>query len=580
MKLLNSLSKFKKNSKYQLNTSLNPNWYVVLGDNNNLHKTQSCFHQDNLYVLNPKSCFYQENNLVIVGEIWLSNSRQLASQFNLNYQSDFTCDHHLILKLWAKEGVNCLQRLQGMFAFVIWDSLTKNLSVVRDAVGSRTLYYCYQQGNYYLSPRLKSLSPFHSQDLNLVALRDYLTCAFVPGENTLWQNVQEIRPGMVLNLPDGDKQYYWQPQISREDVHQPIEFYSQKLRSLLESVVIEYLPDNQPIGIYLSGGLDSSCITALAAKFHREKIHTYSIYFGEECPNELEFSSLVASHCQTEHHIVEITPKKMWDNLPITMANLDDPIGDPLTVPNYLLAQIAQENSQIILNGEGGDPCFGGPKNQPMILSQLYNSFNGDNNLLSTYLTSYKKCFLDLPRLLKPEVYGQINNSESVFTEDLTTPTEFLNRLMLINIKFKGADHILTKVNNLTNSARLRGLSPLFDARIVALSLLIPPEYKLKGAEEKAVLKQAVLDLLPEAIIYRPKSGMRVPVQYFFYKYWKSQARRLLLSKRAIIANYVNQEIIKDWLNYQGDVWGRYGLKLWLLVSLETWLQVNQNSSK
>jgi asparagine synthase (glutamine-hydrolysing) len=194
----------------------------------------------------------------------------------------------------------------------------------------------------------------------------------------------------------------------------------------------------------------------------------------------------------------------MWNQLEITMANLDDPIGDPLTVPNYLLAQMAQHDVKIILNGEGGDPCFGGPKNQPMLLNKLY----AEQDLLSAYLTSFQKCFLDLPRLLKPEVLKAIKHQNHVFKADLYGDAFYLNRLMLLNIKFKGADHILTKVNNLTEAAQLQGLSPLFDRRIVELAMSIPPQYKVAGAAEKAVLKQAVADLLPPEIIKSPKSCM------------------------------------------------------------------------
>jgi asparagine synthase (glutamine-hydrolysing) len=166
----------------------------------------------------------------------------------------------------------------------------------------------------------------------------------------------------------------------------------------------------------------------------------------------------------------------------------------------------------------------------------------------------------------------------SVFEPDLNSDLNFLNRLMAINIKYKGADQILTKVNNLTSATGLQGRSPLFDRRIVEMSMTIPPEYKLSGTTEKAVLKQAVADLLPTAIIDRPKSGMMVPVQRGFRQYWQRQAHNLLLDRQSEIAPYLDRQLIKEWLNFRGDVWGRYGVKLWLLVSLEIWLRVNRKS--
>jgi asparagine synthase (glutamine-hydrolysing) len=136
---------------------------------------------------------------------------------------------------------------------------------------------------------------------------------------------------------------------------------------------------------------------------------------------------------------------------------------------------------------------------------------------------------------------------------------------MIINTKFKGADQILSKVNCITSALGLEARSPLFDRRVVEASLSTPPQFKLMGAQEKAVLKAAMEDLLPTAIINRPKSGMMVPVQHWFRNYWQSKAKRLLLSRNAI----------KEWLAYRGDLWGRYGVKLWLLCSLELWMQVN-----
>ncbi len=512
----------------------------------------------------------------IVGELWLANSLTLLKQLNLKPDQTQISDADLLTRLLEKFGIDCLKDLQGNFAIAIYDRTKKVLYLARDSVGGYTLYYTLSGSTKWIAPRLKTLVPYHNKDLDLVALRDYLACAFVPGERTIWRNVRELRPGIILRFPDQKKWYYWQPQENIIGEDQGLAWHGQKLRSLLETIMPEYLPKNKPVGVYLSGGLDSSCITALASKFHHYPVHTYSIHFGKESPNELEFSSLVAEHCQTQHHILEISPQQMWQELPTVMAHLDDPIGDPLTVPNYLLAQFAKKETNIILNGEGGDPCFGGPKNQPMLLNQLYGGETSQQTIENAYLMSFQKCASDLPKLLQARVWNTVKNEPTVFAEDLFSSAQYLNRLMAINIKFKGADHILTKVNNLTRSGNLEGRSPLFDQRIVELSMSIPPQYKLAGSEEKAVLKEAVKDLLPEAIIKRPKSGMMVPVQLGFHNYWRRDARKLLLNRNSDLAPYLNQEALKDLLEFRGDVWRRFGVKLWLLVSLEIWLRVNR----
>ncbi|NET71086.1 MAG: DUF1933 domain-containing protein [Sphaerospermopsis sp. SIO1G2] len=570
---------FQKSESTIPNLVVNPSWsvaYCQLGNLNNLTEDVIWKDEQLAIVSSPeKFAISPQERYVIIGDIWLSNNQDLIGQLHLeNYEH--LSNQQIVAHLWEKHNFQCLSLLLGMFCFVVWDRDIQTLSLVRDAIGSKTLYYTNHGLTHWIAPKLTTLASHRTNDLDIVALRDYLSCAFVPGERTLWKNIKEVRPGTLLEMPSRRVYSYWQLQEKIKHINQPLEFYSHQLADLLTQVVQEYLPKNEPVGVFLSGGLDSSCITALAAHLHNAPVHTYSIHFGEETPNELEFSSLVAQHCQTEHHILEITFADMWDNLPQTMLHLDDPIGDPLTVPNFLLGKLARENVKTILNGEGGDPCFGGPKNQPMLINSLYGYLNKQDTL-QAYLISFKKCFLDLPLLLKPEILNRLKNDESsIFNQELNAPINYLNRLMSLNIKFKGADHILTKVNNLTQATDLQGLSPLFDPRIVDFSMEIPPQYKLSGVEEKAVLKKAVSNLLPEAIINRPKSGMMVPVQLGFRKYWQKEARKLLLAKDSEISAYVNQNMVRNWLNFTNDTWGRYGIKLWLLVSLEIWLQANK----
>lgn len=515
-------------------------------------------------VLANEVCVVTER-LVLAGEVWLSNRRELLAEMGLKLDSDL----ELAARLWERYGLNAPMKMQGMFAFYVYDRTKSQGYLVRDRVGSRTLYY---SENGVVGARLRNVAAGYRKEIDPVALRDYLCCAFVLGERTLLKGVSEVRPGTIVEVPGGRKHIYWAIEERLID-ERPLEWHAARLRRLLEQVVEEYLPDDD-VGIYLSGGLDSSCVTALARKLHNREIYTYSIHFGSETPNELEFSTLVANHCKTRHSVIEITPEQMWNLLPETMGLLDDPIGDPLTVPNLILGREARKSVRVILNGEGGDPCFGGPKNQPMLLRQLYG---GERRQIDDYLASFQKCSGDLGRLLRPEVYREAMQVGYPFEEDFRTQASYLNQLMFINTKYKGADHILTKVSNLTSELGIVGRSPLFDQRVVDLSLEVPPDFKLKGAEEKAVLKAAVVDLLPVSILERPKSGMMVPVQLGFRKYWQQQARALLLSRRARVADYLQQNVIREWLDYQGDLWSRYGVKLWLLVSLEYWLQANLN---
>lgn len=574
---------------HQARPTIPPTWHLAWGGVATL--TGTTWQDEQLAIFQPQPSkavsalvLSPTQRFVVIGEVWLSNRQPLAQLGD--HQTVFPLsDLQLIAIAWEHWGVETFTKLVGVFGLAIWDRERQRLWLGRDRTGARTLYYTTNGMTRWVAPSLRSLAAYHSNELDVVALRDYLCCAFVPGSQTLWRHVRELRPGTIISFPEEQTQIYWQPQAcvspaaaisgGEQTRGRSLEWHGQQLRTMLDQAVQDCLPAQEPVGVFLSGGLDSSGVTALACKFHAAPVHTYSIHFGETCPNELEFSSLVAKHCATKHHVLEITFRQMWERLPETMGWLDDPIGDPLTVPNLLIGHLARQSVGVVLNGEGGDPCFGGPKNQPMLLNQLYGSVTQQNSL-QAYLLAFQKCAADLSQLLLPDIWNAVQHEPYVFSEDLNSTVSYLNRLMLLNIKFKGADQILTKVNNLTQAAGIQGRSPLFDQRIVELSMQIPPEYKLSGVQEKAVLKQAVADLLPESILFRPKSGMMVPVQLGFQQYWQRKARALLLNRQAAIAPYLNQTLIRQWLNYRGDTWRRYGVKLWLLVSLEIWLQVNR----
>lgn len=516
--------------------------------------------------------------VIASGEIVLDNADAIRRTLDLDPDAG---PGTLLAELYRRHGRDAGLHALGMFAVALWDTRQRRLILLRDGVGARTLYHAEKNGACYFAARLRTLRrcPAAPGEISVSALRDYLTCAFVPGAQTLHQNIHELRPGTTRTLPGGAVQPYWEPRACVTDPDAPIAAHAAGLRGLLEDAVRVRLPadSTSPVGVFLSGGVDSSLVAALAARHASGPVHTFALHFGAPYPNELFFSDLVARHCGTRHHVLEFPGKVIERALVESIAALDDPIGDPLTTPNLLLGRAAANEAGIILNGEGGDPCFGGPKNVPMLLHELYG--RGESRE-SAYLRSYAKCYDDLPRLLTGEAQAALKDAppaEALLTPFFDNPAmpDTLNRLLHINVRLKGADHILTKVNNLTTANGLLGRSPLFDRRIVEASFAIPPAHKLAGAVEKAVLKQAVADLLPPEIIHRPKSGMLVPVQGWFQRDLRRFARAHLLDRRARLRPYINREIVREWLDYRGNLWPRHGVKLWLLLTLEIWLRVN-----
>lgn len=529
--------------------------------------------------LSGKAQSFTYQQLRAVGEVTLYNRDEIQSQL-IEKPSVKCADGELFLRLYNQEGIKAFEQMRGMFAVVIFDSET--LLIVRDAVGARTVFYTRGRSGWAVSSSLKALRRWSKINikLNLNAVRSFLTFAYLPGDETLLKGVYELLPAHALRLyPNGTSELinYYEP-AEIEDDHTPAAAHIHRLREVLEDTTILRLPNsNEEVGVFLSGGIDSSLVTALAARFHNSKVHTYSISFGDDLPNETAYSGLVAAHCKTEHHILSFNGRQIAAHLTEAVGQLDCPVGDPLTVPNLLLSRAAAKDGlQVILNGEGGDPLFGGPKNLPMLVWEL-NRRNGDS-LPRAYLSSYRKCYDDLPFLLSPDVQKSLQDApplERLVQPFLETPRfkSYLNRLLYTNTRTKLAHHILPKVERLTALCDLEGRAPLADKKILDLAFATPPQLKLNGTNEKWILKEAVRDLLPATIIDRPKSGMRVPVQQWLHTSLRPLANDLLLGKRARSRGLFQTATIRSWMRGEGSVYARQGGKLWLLLTLELWLR-------
>ncbi|MDH4146679.1 MAG: asparagine synthase C-terminal domain-containing protein, partial [Acidimicrobiia bacterium] len=351
------------------------------------------------------------------------------------------------------------------------------------------------------------------------------------------------------------------------------------LRGHLEVAVRRRMPSSGAVAVLLSGGIDSSLVTALAARTPGATVATYSIGFGDHLPNELGYAGLVASHCATAHHEVRFDGYEVAAGLAAAVRQLDNPVGDPLTVPNALLDErIAADGHRVVLNGEGGDPVFGGPKNLPMIGWELTRIDPSPGARADAYLASYRKLWGHLDQLLTPAFAARLEGSlgpgrwVEPHLHDAAA-SAYLDRLLLTNLRTKGANHIQHKVERLSAAAGIEARAPLFDLDVVTAAFRMHPALKLAGTVEKAVLKDAVRDLLPVTIVDRPKSGMRVPVQAWLAGPLRAAARELLVGERALDRGLFRPEPIRAWLDGGAMVWPRQGLAVWMLLTLELWLR-------
>jgi len=475
--------------------------------------------------------------------------------------------------------------VEGAFALA-WREPDGALALARDALGERTLYWAAVPGGIAFASGVSALLATGLVDraLDPAALATYLSYAYVPGESTLLRDVREVLPAAVLRFANGVpvRERLWSiPAEPDPDAPVDEEALRLRLRERLERAVRRRLPAGEPVGAFLSGGVDSSLVVALARRLHDKPVHTYSVSFGPGHPNELAWSSLVAGHCGTEHRIVEISPGAVLSHLDATVGRLGDPNGDPLTVPNALLFREAADEVGVALNGEGGDPCFGGPKNLPMLLTEIFgDGANANADPLArerSYLRAHAKCYDDLAAMLAPDVRAALADEplERRLTPRLADPGRrtLVGRLMALNVAFKGAHHILPKVDALSAPFGIVARSPLFDRAVVDAAFAIPPRLRLHGSVEKYLLKQAVRDVLPQAVVERPKSGMLVPVEGWFRGPLLPAARERLLdglAPRGLVERRYLERLLAGRL---GGLRPRRGAKIWLLLTLEAWLR-------
>lgn len=482
-----------------------------------------------------------------------------------------------------------LAAMDGAFAGAL--AVNGQLYLVRDPAGVKALYWTRHGHRLVFASEIKALfaDPKVARRMRPAALTEYLSFSFVPGENTMFADIHELQPGCVLTADTASvnvrRHFAFESQEPDPSDLASADHYVTSLRGELEASVAQCCRIRKsPPAVFLSGGIDSSAVCALAARACPEtRLKTFSVHFGRRYANENAYVQMMVDRYRTDHTWLAIQPKQFLKQMAAIIWKLDDPIGDPITVPNYLLSQAGARVATVVLNGEGGDPCFGGPKNLPMMMARLYGPLPDDPPdtwLENHYLISYRKCFTDLKRLLSPELFRQAGGTahlRAILSPFFHAPQphHFLNKLMAINIRLKGANLILVKVDKMSSANGILALPPLFNRRIIETAMACPPQFKLHGNVEKWVLKQAVADIVPGPIVQRPKSGMMVPVRFWLQKEMRRYARRILSKRRLKNLGFFNPDYVRKLLRYDKAEIGsaRYGLKLWMLITFVLWYE-------
>ena len=491
-----------------------------------------------------------------------------------------------LLTQYQQYGLCFAQTLRGAFVLAILDR--DRLLLFRDGAGRRTVYHTVHRGRFVFAIEPKALyrMPGFSPRLRPGAVAQYLTFSFAPGAGAMLEDIFEMPAGAYVDYDAATRRCRAERYLRFEDAALPgdappltdaawIERFQDDFTAATESL----RPPGEPVAIFLSGGIDSSIVTAQVMAQHDAHVKTFALHFGPQYANELPYARAVAEHCGSDYEEVIIEPRRFLPQLHDMVWHLDEPIGDPVAMPNYELARhVSRQGFRWVFNGEGGDPCFGGPKNLPMLLQHWYGGVESAENFREKlYLASYRRAYEEMDYLLTPEWRQQMDPArdlEAILTPFFQTqrPPRFLDKLLAINMRLKGAHLILPKVERMLAAARLTPLSPLFDERLMQLAFALPGHLKLHRGIEKVILKKAFAGRVPPCVIERPKSGMRVPVHYWFQGELRRYAHQILSPRRVKAAGIFRPERVKQLLRYDTQEGpGRFGLRLWMLLTFELW---------
>jgi asparagine synthase (glutamine-hydrolysing) len=525
------------------------------------------------------------------------------------------CDTETILHLYEEHGRRAVNFLRGMFAFAIWDKPKRQLLLARDRLGIKPLYYTLaDNGALYFASEIKALLEVGAikPELNYEALADYAANRAAMGEATLFRGVKRLLPGHTLLWRDGtiDIQKYWDVSFARPEQHHSEADYIARFDELFREAVRLRLMADVPLGMFLSGGIDSSAIAAVMSRMVSEPIKTFSVAFAEREANELEYARLVARAYQTEHHEVIVSPAEFFAALPAMVYQEDEPIAHPSSVPLYFVSKLASQHVKVVLTGEGADELLAGydkyrktvynlamgrkyhrlaPASVKQAVAQMIQGM-GSNSRLRQKLSRTFLC-------LEPDIENIYFDNFAVFgramQQQLFTPEtreqmladdpyrasldhigesdadSLLNQLLAADLKTY-LHELLMKQDQMSMAASIESRVPFLDHKLVEFACGLPEDMKLRGLETKYILRQAMKNVLPKEILKRRKMGFPVPVGAWLRGPYRHIVDEYVLSERAAARGIFNLQYVRE-LTARHQAGENHAERLWALVNFEIW---------
>ncbi|MGC2855201.1 N-acetylglutaminylglutamine amidotransferase [Novispirillum sp. DQ9] len=487
-------------------------------------------------------------------------------------------DTEVILKAFHAWGPRCVERFHGMFAFCIWERDSGRVTLARDRLGIKPLYIAETPGMLRFASTLPALiasGPEVDRAIDPVALHHYMTFhAVVPAPRTLLKGVRKLPPATLLTIePDGTRRQetYWTLRLDQPE-DRPFPDWQDAVLAALRTAVRRRLVADVPVGVLLSGGLDSSLIVGLLADAGQNGLSTFSVGFeeaGGEKGDEFQYSDLIARHYGTDHHRIFVPSDRLLDTLPRTIAAMSEPMVSYDTVGFYLLSQEVARHVRVVQSGQGADEVFGGYHWYPPLLD------SGDGDAVADYArVFFDRDHAEVARALAPR-FVDGDASRAFVADHFARPgaARAVDKALRLDTTVMLVDDPVKRVDNMTMAWGLEARVPFLDHELVELAARIPAEHKVAGGG-KHVLKEAARKVIPPAVIDRPKGYFPVPALKYIQGPYLDLVCDALDSRVARERGLFNRAYVDDLLAAPSDhITPLRGSKLWQVALLELWLQ-------
>jgi asparagine synthase (glutamine-hydrolysing) len=555
------------------------------------------------------------------GSIWIVYNGEIYNHADLRLELAAAghryrgrCDTETILHLYEEIGSKAVDRLHGMFAFAVWDESNRRLLLARDRLGIKPLYYVVTGTELVFASEIKALLAAGSirPAFNERVLPEFLATRFVSTEETFFRGIRKLLPGHIVSwsYPEGIRtRRYWRVPLVADDASTTDRSHVQQLRARLEAAVRSHLMSDVPLGVFLSGGLDSTALAGLVARATREPIRTFAVGFDEREANELDYARLAARSIGASHLDVVVTPSQYFDALPELVWHEDEPIAFPSSVPLYFVSRLAREHVKVVLTGEGADELFLGYNRYRVafwndrlgraywalaprgLQKQLQRAAAAIPGSIGRYVRrgflalepGYRSLFFENFAVFPERVQSQLLAAPCSLRRMDPYAVQaqcyeeaaggMLERMSHVDLQTY-LPELLMKQDQMSMAASIESRVPFLDDELVEYVAAMPGRLKLRRWATKAVLRTAVRDLVPRPILTRRKMGFPVPFGRWVREAFWPVVEEFVLGPRAQSRGWFNARNLNRLAEEHRAGLARHDDRLWLLVNLEIWQRI------